>query len=337
MLNGLADEIPVSGERIGKRGAVTPADSHGGSFGSGISISFTALCRVLATSWADGLDGPGGSMRGQCGDGIILLALTEERPGPPSLGQQARAPAGHHHLDRKDVPPPEAAKTTGKTHAYRIRNDQPDRTHSGLKPRVNKSRGRPDANEVYVGESLSVSNRMRQHLKSEAKAGMQKLQVIIDETFNKSTCLDLESFLIRLLAGDGRYQVLNGNGGVSNSDYYNREEYNASFNQIFDELRVQGLFERSIPQIENSDLFKFSPFKALNADQAAAVSDILDGLLSAIESGISSTIVVQGDPGTGKTLVAILLMKLLRDVNASRDLEIQNSDSIFSDYFQEGK
>lgn len=193
-----------------------------------------------------------------------------------------------------------------------------------------------DANEVYVGESLSVSTRMRQHLKSDAKAGMQKMHLVIDETFNKSACLDLESFLIRLFAGEGRYQVVNGNGGVIDSDYYNREQYTASFNQVFEELRAEGLFERSIPQIENSDLFKFSPFKALNADQAAAVGDILDGLLAAIESGNSSTIVVQGDPGTGKTIVAIFLMKLLRDVGASQDGEVLDSDSIFSDYFQEG-
>lgn len=193
-----------------------------------------------------------------------------------------------------------------------------------------------DANEVYVGESLSVTTRMRQHLKSDAKAGMQKMHLVIDETFNKSACLDLESFLIRLFAGEGRYQVVNGNGGVIDSDYYNREQYAASFNQVFEELRAEGLFERSIPQIENSDLFKFSPFKALNSDQAAAVGDILDGLLIAVESGISSTIVIQGDPGTGKTIVAIFLMKLLRDIGASYDGEVLDSDSIFSDYFQEG-
>ncbi|WP_425864785.1 DNA/RNA helicase domain-containing protein [Arthrobacter sp. TWP1-1] len=193
-----------------------------------------------------------------------------------------------------------------------------------------------DSNEVYVGESLSVSTRMRQHLKSDAKAGMQRMHLVIDETFNKSACLDLESFLIRLFAGEGRYQVVNGNGGVTDSDYYNRQQYTASFDEIFEKLRAEGLFERSIPQIQNSDLFKFSPFKALNPDQAAAVSDILDGLLSALEIGTSSTIVVQGDPGTGKTIVAVYLMKLLRDINASVDGENLDSDSIFSDYFQEG-
>lgn len=165
-----------------------------------------------------------------------------------------------------------------------------------------------DSRDVYVGESRSVSSRLRQHLKSPEKGGLEKMHLVIDDTFHKSACLDLESFLIRLFAGEGRYQVLNGNGGVSDSDYYDRAKYTTSFKQIFDELRAEGMFERSIPEIENSDLFKFSPFKALNHDQAGAVGEILDGLLGDVERGEPSTSVIQGDPGTGKTIIAIYIM-----------------------------
>lgn len=193
-----------------------------------------------------------------------------------------------------------------------------------------------NATQVYIGESLSVANRMRQHRKNEAKTALQRMHFILDETFNKSVCLDLESFLIRLFAGDGRYQVLNGNGGVTDAAYYDRDRYKESFNEIFEQLKAEGLFQRSIPQIVNSDLFKFSPFKALNHDQTAAVSDILDGLLAALENGLPTTSVVQGDPGTGKTIVAVYLIKLLRDIAESIDGENLDSDSIFSDYFQDG-
>ncbi|GGI02934.1 DNA/RNA helicase domain-containing protein [Arthrobacter liuii] len=193
-----------------------------------------------------------------------------------------------------------------------------------------------DSKAVYVGESRSVSSRMRQHLKSPEKSRLHSVHLVIDDTFHKSACLDLESFLIRLFAGDGRYQVLNGNGGVSDSDYYDRAKYAASFKQIFEELRAEGMFERSIPEIENSDLFKFSPFKALNHDQAGAVGEIMDGLLGDVERGVPSTSVIQGDPGTGKTIIAIYLIKLLRDIQLSQDGENFDSDSIFSDYFLEG-
>ena len=193
-----------------------------------------------------------------------------------------------------------------------------------------------DSKAVYVGESRSVSSRMRQHLKSPEKSRLHSVHLVIDDTFHKSACLDLESFLIRLFAGDGRYQVLNGNGGVSDSDYYDRAKYTASFKQIFEELRAEGMFERSIPEIENSDLFKFSPFKALNHDQAGALGEIMDGLLGDMERGAPSTSVIQGEPGTGKTIIAIYLIKLLRDIQLSQDGENFDSDSIFSDYFLEG-
>lgn len=193
-----------------------------------------------------------------------------------------------------------------------------------------------NSSDVYVGESRSVASRMRQHLKSPEKAGLHRMHLVIDSTFHKSACLDLESFLIRLFAGEGRYQVLNGNAGVSDSDYYDRAKYAASFEKIFEELRAEGMFERTIPQIENSDLFKFSPFKALNHDQAGAVGEILDGLLEDIDSGELSTSVIQGDPGTGKSIIAVYLMKLLRDIQLSQEGESFDSDSIFADYFVEG-
>ncbi len=193
-----------------------------------------------------------------------------------------------------------------------------------------------NATKIYVGETLNATARMNQHQASTEKADLTSLRVVVNETFNKSACLDLESFLIRLFAGEGRYQVLNRNEGVTDRDYYDRDEYRKTFQEVFEDLRSEGLFQRTIPQIENSDLFKFSPFKALNHDQAAAVEDILEGLFSDIESGASGTIVVQGDPGTGKTIVAIYMMKLLRDIQDSDPAEDYDSDSLFADFFLEG-
>lgn len=71
--------------------------------------------------------------------------------------------------------------------------------------------------EVYIGESLNALGRMRQHLESPEKAGLEAVRIIIDDTYNKSVCLDLESFLIRMFSGDGRYEVLNRNDGVTNA------------------------------------------------------------------------------------------------------------------------
>lgn len=64
-------------------------------------------------------------------------------------------------------------------------------------------------------------------------------------------------------------------------------------------------------EIEESEVFKYSPFKGLTTDQRVA----LDKILSAIDVGLekSEPIVVEGMPGTGKTILAIHLLKALRD------------------------
>lgn len=174
---------------------------------------------------------------------------------------------------------------------------------------------------------------MRQHLDSPDKRHLKRIRVIVDERFNKSACLDLESFLIRLLAGDGAYRVLNRNDGITDGDYYDRDLYRESFREVFDKLQADGVFTRSIPEIENSDLFKLSPFKALTQDQAIAVEDILEGLFEDLESDTNSTIVIQGEPGTGKTVVAIYMLKLLVDIANTVAVEDFDSDTMFSELF----
>ncbi|KAI9692455.1 MAG: hypothetical protein M1822_006686 [Bathelium mastoideum] len=189
--------------------------------------------------------------------------------------------------------------------------------------------------DVYVGESLNAVGRLRQHLETPAKQHLKNIRVIIDEKFNKSVCLDLESYLIKMMAGDGANRVLNRNNGITEAKYYEREVYRESFRTIFERLRSDGVFTRSILEIENSDLFKLSPFKVLTEDQANSVEEIIKCLLVNVERSAESMIVIQGDPGTGKTVVAIYLIKLLVDIQNLTSLEDLDGDSRFSNFFTE--
>lgn len=188
---------------------------------------------------------------------------------------------------------------------------------------------------LYVGETVNTVTRMRQHLSGPKQhEGLESVRVVVDEKFSKSVCLDLESHLIRWFHGDGQYALLNGNDGLTDAQYYDREMYRESFRDVFEALRAEGLFSRSIPQIENSDLFKLSPFKALNDDQAVAITDIVEGLLADLQNpSTRSTLVVQGNPGTGKTIIAIFLMKLLADIRDHQDQDDVEPDSMFSEFF----
>lgn len=190
-----------------------------------------------------------------------------------------------------------------------------------------------DSREVYVGESLNVRGRFVQHLKSNQKKHLTSAVVVIDETFNKSAALDLESHLVRLFAGDGKFKVLNRNDGIVDADYYDRADYLNKFDEIFEHLRELGFFTRSIQEIENSDLFKLSPFKALNPNQEQTIKSYVGDLLKNLRDGAASESVIQGDPGTGKTIVGIYLLKLLKDLGASGATDETDDGSVFADPF----
>ena len=189
------------------------------------------------------------------------------------------------------------------------------------------------SNEIYVGETVNAATRLFQHLNSPSKKHLERVQIILNDKFNKSVCLDLESHLIKYFAADGKHRVLNANFGIQDSDYFNREEYRKSFNELFEMLVEQGVLSRSIPEIVNSNLFKFSPFKSLNSEQAISVSAVLEQLIANVKNQSSSELIIQGDPGTGKTVVAIYLLKLIVDISRISGDELLGEDSIFSDFF----
>jgi DUF2075 family protein len=193
-----------------------------------------------------------------------------------------------------------------------------------------------NAKELYVGETTSASTRMVQHLRNEERRRLTKAAVLINDTFNSSACKDLESQLIRYFSADNQFIVQNIQPGMTEADYYQRDQYQTVFDQVFEHLRSIGMLTRSVPELVNSDLFKYSPFKSLTAEQARVINEILERLFTDIEDGTKSTYVVQGDPGTGKTIVAIYLAKLLKDISRSTFDDVRDSDSIFLDFFTDG-
>ena len=188
--------------------------------------------------------------------------------------------------------------------------------------------------DIYVGETTSAFKRIRQHLDDPRKSGLTHVKVILDDSYNKSVCLDLESHLIRYFAADGRFRVTNGNHGITDSDYFDRETYRKRFDDVFRELIDAGMLTRSIPDIVNSELFKYSPFKAINPEQAVAIEGIVENLFEKFGADNQTPMVVQGDPGTGKTIIAVYLIKLLVDIGSANLDDELDHDSMFTDYFQ---
>ena len=162
--------------------------------------------------------------------------------------------------------------------------------------------------EAYVGETSDTFNRMETHLKNNAKNKLTTLHLIGSQIFNKSATLDIESNLIKYMSGDGKFQLMNATLGIANHNYYQKNEvYWGIFKSIWDELRSKGVAQHSLEYINNSDLFKYSPYKSLRKEQIEALKDMLYVILD----GNYETAVMEGGAGTGKTILAIFLFKLL--------------------------
>ena len=189
-----------------------------------------------------------------------------------------------------------------------------------------------NSKEIYIGETINTKSRMHQHLASATKDSLTRVMVVMNEKFNKSACLDLESKLIQLFAADENYKVLNANAGILDAEYFDKSTYNESFEGLFEVLVKRGMLSKTVPELINSNLFKYSPFKALTDEQATAVTGILNQILETKSANSSTRIVIDGDPGTGKTIVAIYLMKLIKDIaNLPIDF-LPDEDSIFAEY-----
>lgn len=172
--------------------------------------------------------------------------------------------------------------------------------------------------EAYIGESNHVKTRMTQHSTSEEKRIFDKVHFIYSKIFNQSVTFDYESKLIQYIVADELFTVTNKNSGIADKQYYQKKDYDEKFEKLWRKLQKEKLVRHSLEEIQNSDLFKYSPYKELNDDQRNAVEDIL----SKIKEGNTDRIIVNGMPGSGKTIVAVYLMKYLSDTDEFKDKKI---------------
>ena len=186
--------------------------------------------------------------------------------------------------------------------------------------------------EAYIGETVNAYVRASQHLDNPKRKLLNLINIISSEKFNKSVILDLEAFLIKYMAADNKFKLQNGNGGLQNHNYYQKELYESKFKDIWNKLKEKGIVQNDLLVIENSDLFKYSPYKSLTDDQYKIVTSILETLAEDVKNNKKSTFIVHGGAGTGKTLLGVYLVKLLMEV---KENNINIEDEIIDDNIQD--
>jgi len=162
--------------------------------------------------------------------------------------------------------------------------------------------------EAYIGETADAFNRLSTHLKNDKKNHLTLVHLVTSKKFNKSATLDIESNLIRYFSGDGSYKLLNGNLGITNHTYFQKNEvYRKVFANLWSSLKEKGVVCNSIETIDNSDLFKYSPYKALTPEQRMNMVD----LVKVLADDKYEAAVIEGGAGTGKSIMAVYLVKAL--------------------------
>lgn len=153
---------------------------------------------------------------------------------------------------------------------------------------------------------MNIRRRFANHNANDSKKALLSRHAIYSPLFNKSVTLHLEAFLINHFSAEPTIKLLNANLG-NNSHYYHRKnDYEALFKHVWEDLKKLEIAKTSFEEIITSNIFKYSPYKSLNIDQQQAVLTCLRTLVSSKKG-----LFIQGNAGTGKTIIAIYVLKLL--------------------------
>jgi DUF2075 family protein/DNA replication protein DnaC len=174
---------------------------------------------------------------------------------------------------------------------------------------------------AYVGESTQGLMRINNHLANQQKSILNQLSIIGSDKFNKSATLDIESQLIQYISSEGTFTLQNGNNGLSHHNYYQSHLYRNLFKEVWNKLIEKRIVNKTLEEIQNSDFFKYSPYKSLNPDQLNSVLEIIEN----INKKNSNHIFISGSAGTGKTILATYLIKLLN--SKLEDLNLEDVDN----------
>lgn len=195
--------------------------------------------------------------------------------------------------------------------------------------------------DFYVGETSNLFERSKQHAQGKKAYKFEKTYVIHSDYFNKSAVYDIESKLINFIYADGKYNLVNLKLNQKGHEYYRKEDYNEDlFSDIWQELLDRGVVNKTLFDIENSNIFKYSPFKEFSDNQLEAIDGIIklvtrkievynttyDGTRVNMRRFVDEPTVsrISGEPGTGKTLVAF---KIIFDL--VRNYSVDPKDIVF--------
>ncbi len=98
--------------------------------------------------------------------------------------------------------------------------------------------------------------------------------------------------------------------------YYQKNFYNEQlFEEIWDQLRKENIVSDTLENLRNKDIYKLSPYKELSPQQVEIKNEILDFCKVHIDKPGNHVISIEGDAGTGKSVLLSSLFNTIQDLS----------------------
>lgn len=188
-------------------------------------------------------------------------------------------------------------------------------------------KNRPTA---YIGQTVQVDKRIRAHLKDSKRKGLTDTLLIGNEKFNQSATYNIETNLINHFIGDEKFKLQNVSQTrqIQTHGYYDKNYYDTIlFNEIWEYLRQNGLADNSSDVIQNKDIYKVSPYKELSPKQLEIKNEIIEYCKKSIDSTKEKVFMIEGEAGTGKSVVLASLYNTLQDLAKDKTSSISGTDN----------
>jgi len=183
---------------------------------------------------------------------------------------------------------------------------------------------------VYIGQTVQAARRLKNHIDNEKRKSLNRFILIGHEKFHKSATYNIESNLINYFIADNRYQLQNVSQTRSREmhNYYQKPFYNENiFQVIWEKLRKEKIVGDSLENLRNKDIYKLSPYKELSPQQLDIKKKILDFCKERIQKEGNHVIVIEGDAGTGKSVLLSSLFNTIQDLAKSEDSFLEETDN----------
>ncbi|QST00402.1 DUF2075 domain-containing protein [Pontibacillus sp. ALD_SL1] len=186
---------------------------------------------------------------------------------------------------------------------------------------------RPSA---YIGQTVQATRRLKNHLEDKRRKNLNRSILIGHMKFNQSATYNIESNLINFFIADNHFQLQNVSQTSSREthNYFQKSFYNEElFQEIWEKLREDKIVNDTLENLRNKDIYKLSPYKELSPLQLDIKDEILNFCKEHINLKENHVITVEGDAGTGKSVLLSSLFNTIQDLSKDSSSLLQGTDN----------